>query len=74
MDTRIRNPVAVFLGVHPPREEELSVIDYIKSSKAPSITVASILNKKGLKKKGRSWSKNMVEKIRPSLKKKISKK
>jgi len=55
-------------------EEELSVIDYIKSSKAPSITVASILNKKGLKKKGRSWSKNMVEKIRPSLKKKISKK
>ena len=55
-------------------EEELSVIDYIKSSKAPSITVASILNKKGLKKKGRSWSKKMVEKIRPNLKKVAKKK
>lgn len=50
--------------------DEKKTIDYIKQSKKSSALVASLLNKKGLKKRGKKWSLNMINKIRPVLKKK----
>jgi DNA invertase Pin-like site-specific DNA recombinase len=48
--------------------EERKVIEYIKKSKEPSFLVASNLNNKNIKKRGKKWSYSMINKIRPEVK------
>lgn len=45
--------------------DALNCIEYIKNSTFNSKKIVEILNKKGLKKRGKKWSRNMVDKYRP---------